>query len=40
MINNVTKMDTYISEYSYRVLPISYHTKITEIPWVKTDKID
>lgn len=33
-------MDTYISEYSYKDLPTSYHTKITEIPWVKTDKID
>lgn len=38
--NNATKMGIYISEHSYKDLTTSYHTKITVIPWVKTDKIN
>ena len=33
-------MGTFISEYSLKDLPRSYHTKVTEIPWVKAEKID
>ena len=37
--SNVAKMVTFVSEYSYKVFSTSY-TKITEIPWVKLNKID
>lgn len=34
-LNNVIKMGTFISEYLCKDFPTSYHTKVTEILWVK-----
>lgn len=37
--NNVTKMSTFISESLYKIFGNSIILKVTEMPWVKTNKI-